>query len=135
MFTTIGFGQKLKFKVVGQKDTIVNLVKYVGKGMYYADTAEIKNGIVEFNGAKQVPGILGLLLPGQKFFEFIYNNEDIQLETSGPEFMANMKVKKSDENKVFVPYVNFISNRKAEAYKLGEQRNKLKKEDAEFKTL
>ena len=72
MVTTIGFGQKLKFKVVGQKDTIVNLVKYVGKGMYYADTAEIKNGIVEFNGAKQVPGILGLLLPGQKFFEFIF---------------------------------------------------------------
>ena len=96
LLTSIGFSQKLKFKVAGQKDTTVHLVKYVGKGMYYADTAEMKNGMVEFNGAKQVPGILGLLLPGQKFFEFIYNNEEVQLETSLPDFSGNMKVKKSE---------------------------------------
>jgi hypothetical protein len=99
LLTSIGFSQKLKFKVTGQKDTTVHLIKYVGKGMYYADTAEMKNGIVEFNGAKQVPGILGLLLPGQKFFEFIYNNEEVQLETSLPDFAGNMKVKKSEEKK------------------------------------
>ena len=120
------FGQKLRFKVSGQKDTTVHLVKYFGKGLYYADTAEMKNGEVVFDGKKQKPGIVGLLLPGQKYFEFIYNNEDIQLETSGPDYMTNMKVKKSEENKVFIPYVNFISNRKSEANKLGEQRNKLK---------
>ena len=135
MFTTIGFGQKLKFKVVGQKDTIVNLVKYVGKGMYYADTAEIKNGIVEFNGAKQVPGILGLLLPGQKFFEFIYNNEEVQIETALPDFAGNMKVKKSEENKVFMAYVNFITTRKTTINQLIESRSKLKDSDDQFKKL
>jgi hypothetical protein len=135
MFTTIGFGQKLKFKVVGQKDTIVNLVKYVGKGMYYADTAEIKNGIVEFNGAKQVPGILGLLLPGQKFFEFIYNNEEVQIETALPDFAGNMKVKKSEENKVFMAYVNFITTRKTTINQLIDTRSKLKDTDDQFKKL
>jgi len=135
MFTTIGFGQKLKFKVVGQKDTIVHLVKYVGKGMYYADTAEIKNGMVEFNGAKQVPGILGLLLPGQKFFEFIYNNEEVQIETALPDFAGNMKVKKSEENKVFMAYINFITTRKTTINQLIDTRSKLKDTDDQFKKL
>ena len=67
------FGQKLKFKIEGQADTTVNLVKYFGKGLYYADTAEMKNGIVEFDGSKQKAGILALFLPGQKMLEFIYN--------------------------------------------------------------
>jgi len=35
-------GQKIRIKVGGQKDTIVNLIKYFGKGLYYADTAMMK---------------------------------------------------------------------------------------------
>ncbi|MEY4217215.1 MAG: hypothetical protein RLZZ68_1671, partial [Bacteroidota bacterium] len=42
--------QKIRIKVTGQKDTVVNLIKYFGKGLYYADTALMKNGEVTFNG-------------------------------------------------------------------------------------
>ena len=127
--------QKIRIKVLGQKDTTVHLIKYYGQKLFYADTAEMKNGEVVFDGKKQKPGIVGLFLPGQKYFEFIYNNEDVQLETAAPDFMINMKVKKSEENKVFVPYVNFITSKKTEANKLVEQRGKLKKEDLEYKKL
>ena len=119
--------QKIRLKVVNQKDTTVYLIKYYGQKLFYADTAEMKNGEVVFDGKKQVPGIVGLLLPGQKYFEFIYNNEEVQLETSLPDFMKNMKVKKSEENRIFVPYVNFITEKKIEVNKLSEERNKLKK--------
>ena len=68
----------------------------------------MKNGVVFFDGKKQKPGIVGLLLPGQKYFEFVYNNEDVQLETEGPDFMANMNIIKSEENKIFIPYVNYF---------------------------
>jgi hypothetical protein len=108
----VSFSQKIRIKVTGQKDTTVHLIKYFGKGLYYADTAQMKNGEVVFNGAKQKPGILGLLLPGQQYFEFIYNNEEIWLETTGSngsEYTKNLVVKKSEENKVFIPYVNFIT--------------------------
>ena len=98
--------QKIRLKVTGQKDTTVYLIKYYGQKLFYADTAEMKNGEVVFEGKKQVPGIVGLLLPGQKYFEFIYNNEDVIMETAAPDFMKNMKVKKSEENRFFVPYVN-----------------------------
>ena len=133
--SSLSFGQKLKFKVVGQKDTTVFLVKYYGKGLYYADTAEMKNGAVEFNGALQKPGILALLLPGQKYFEFIYNNEDVQLETQGPEYVESMKIKKSEENIIFYDYMKFLSTKRQEANKISEERTKLKKEDSEFKVL
>jgi UDP-glucuronate decarboxylase len=71
LLSLTGFSQKIKLKVTGEKDTTVFLVKYYGKGMYYADTAEMKKGIVEFKGSKQKPGVLALLLPGQKYFDLM----------------------------------------------------------------
>jgi thiol-disulfide isomerase/thioredoxin len=133
--STFGFSQKLKFKINGQKDTTIHLVKYVGKGLVYADTAEIVGGLVEFDGSKQVPGILAVLLPGQKFFEFVYNNEEVQIETTGPDFVNTMKVKKSEENKVFIEYVKFISAKKGESQKFIDERAKLKESDAKYKPL
>lgn len=124
--------QKISLKVADQKDTTVFLIKYFGSKLFYADTAQIKNGEVVFDGAKQKPGIVGLFLPGQRYFEFVYNNEDIQLETKGPDFMANMVVKKSEENKVFIPYVKFISSKKSEINRLAELRAKLSEKDNEF---
>ena len=130
--------QKIRIKVNGQKDTTVYLIKYFGQKLFYADTAEMKGGEVVFEGKKQQPGIVGLYLPGQRYFEFVYNNEDIQLETTGPDFMATMKVKKSAENSVFIPYVNFISGKKSNINKLAEERSKLKNQDPkdpEYKRL
>ncbi|MFM7566758.1 MAG: thioredoxin-like domain-containing protein [Flavobacteriales bacterium] len=128
--------QKIRIKVLGQKDTTVHLIKYFGKGLYYADTAKISKGEVIFDGAKQKPGILGLLLPGQQYFEFIFNREETSLETSGSnggEYTRNLMVKKSEENKVFIPYVNYITEKKTAAGKLGEERNKFKNGDQEYK--
>ena len=138
LLSQVTFSQKIRIKVTGQKDTTVHLIKYFGKGLYYADTAQMKNGEVVFNGAKQKPGILGLLLPGQQYFEFIYNNEEIWLETTGSngsEYTKNLVIKKSEENKVFIPYVNFITEKKTAAGKMGEERAAFKSGDKEYKEL
>ena len=81
MFSGITLSQNLKFTIKNQKDTTVHLIKYFGTKKFYADTGELKNGVVQFDGSKQANGILGLLMPGQKYFEFIYNNEDIEFTT------------------------------------------------------
>ena len=113
--------QTLKFKVDNVQDTTVYLIKYVGSGTYYADTAFMENGNVSFNGAKQTPGILGLFIPGKRYFDFIYNNEDVSLETAAPNFMENLKVKKSAENKVFNTYLQFIQSQKEKSQKLSSK--------------
>jgi thiol-disulfide isomerase/thioredoxin len=128
--------QTIRVKVTGQKDTTVHLIKYFGSKLFYADTAEMKNGEVVFQGKKQAPGIVALLLPGQRYFEFLYNNEDVHIETNGPEFVQNMKIKKSEENKVFIPYVNFISTKKQQVNKLFEDRKNIKDTaSAEYRKL
>src|SRR5690554_3880232 len=95
IFPVLAFSQKIKIKVADEKDTTVFLVKYYGNKTLYADTAEMVGGVVTFDGSKQKAGMMGLLLPGQKFFEFIYNNADVDFETKGPNYVGNMKVKKS----------------------------------------
>ena len=133
--STFTFGQNLKFKIVGQKDTTVNLVRYFGKGLYYADTAEMKNGVVEFDGTKQKPGILALFLPGQKMLEFIYNKEDVYIEASLVDLMGSAKVKKSEENKIFSEYVKFVNMERNKANNLVERRKAVKAESSEYKQL
>ena len=135
LFSSQLLSQKIKIKVLNIKDTTVHLIRYYGDKLYYADTAELKGGQVDFDGSKQKPGIVGLFLPGQKYFEFIYNNEDIILETTYPDFLPSMKVKKSVENALFIPYVNFIQTQRVEMTALSDKRNALAKENPEFKIL
>ena len=130
LISSLSFGQKLKFKVNGYKDTTIHLVKYFGKNLFYADTAEIKNGFVEFDGSKQQPGIFAVFFPDQKYFEFIYNKEEVQMETIYPDFVGTIKVKKSEENRVFMDYIQFIGPKKTTANKLSEERSKLAPTDA-----
>lgn len=123
LFSSIGFSQSLKFKIVGQSDTTVHLVRYFGKGLYYADTAQMKNGVVEFDGSKQKQGILALMLPGQKLLEFIHAGEEVYIESRFPDLMANTKVRKSKENEIFVNYMKFMKDESSKAKAMVEQRN------------
>jgi thiol-disulfide isomerase/thioredoxin len=129
-----GFSQKLKFKVTGLQDTTVHLVKYVGSKLYYADTAELKNSEVTFDGSKQDPGIMALLLPGQRYFEFIYNNEDVHIETKSPNYVENMVVKKSKENKLFLEYIKEIKASSQKGVELSEKKKAIDPNDEEAMT-
>lgn len=127
--------QKLRFKVEGTKDTTVHLIKYYGEKLFYADTAEMKNGIVEFDGSIQKPGIMAVLLPDQKYFEFIYNNEEVNMETNITNFIETMKVKKSEENRIFIDYIRYLGTQKTKANALVEQRKPINTEDPKYKEL
>ncbi len=142
LISSCSISQKIKFKVPGYSDTTVHLVKYFGKNLYYADTAIIKNGVVEFDGTKQKAGMLGLLLPGQKFFQFVYNNEEVSIETlenknekGEVDFYKNMKIVKSRENKVFLDYLNFISSKRNELTKLSDSLSKMEASSEAHKNL
>ncbi len=129
-FTVVN-AQQLKFKIAGVPDTTIHLVKYVGKKLFYADTAEIKRGVVSFDGSKQSPGILAILMPDQKYFEFIHNNEDVHIETKAPDFIGNMTIKKSKENQVFYNYIRQLKQNQEESNILVAQRDALPESDTE----
>ncbi len=133
---SFSYAQKIRIKVDNyNKDTTVNLVRYFGKGLYYADTAEMKNGMVEFDAAKQKSGILALFLPDQKMMEFVYNAEEVQIECTYPDMMGTSKVKKSEENLIFHDYVRFMNTKRLQMENYNNQKKAYKKEDQEFKNL
>lgn len=135
ILSSSAFSQKIKFKISDLEDTTLNLVRYYGKQLYYADTADLKNGIIEFDGSKQKPGILALFLPGQQLLEFVYNEEEIYIESKPKNPMPNAKVKKSKENQVFMNYVSFISKERAQINILKNEFDTLNAESQRYKTL
>ncbi len=137
ILSSSAFSQTIKFKISGIPDSVktLNLVRYYGKGLYYADTADMKNGVIQFDGKKQKPGIFALFLPGEQLLEFVYNNEDIFIESTAKNPMPNAKVKRSEENKIFLKYVSFIGKERGHMNLLGKERDTLDKESQRFKTL
>ena len=135
--TLISFGQqKLEFKISGLQDTTVFLARYFGEKLYYADTSTSKNERVVFNSKSLVGGVYAVVCPGSKYFEFIVTEEDVVMETDLNDFAGKMNVKKSENNKVFYNYINYLGTKKKEAAMLQGAKNKDKMAalDKEVKT-
>jgi hypothetical protein len=113
--------QKLKFNVTGLKDTTVYLAKYLGKSLYYADTTVAKNGSLAFDGSKHPRGLYAIVIPGVQYFEFIHDNEEVEMSISDmKDMIGSMKVNKSSNNKVFYDYILFMTEHKKKSGKIGE---------------
>lgn len=122
----IAFGaqsQQLKFRITNHKDTTINLIRYHGNKLYMADTAQMKNGVVTFDGSKHGPGIMAVFFPDQKYAEFIHNKEEIDISFSYPDFIPTMEVKKSNENKLFIGYIRFMADMRKQSEELMKKGN------------
>jgi thiol-disulfide isomerase/thioredoxin len=119
---SVSHAQNLTFKIKNLPDTTVHLARYYGAKLLFADTTELKKGVAVFDGKKHKPGMYAFVLPGQQYFEFIHNDEDVLIETVVPDFFENIKVKKSAENQLFYTYVNFMKQNQADAKVLNEER-------------
>jgi thiol-disulfide isomerase/thioredoxin len=124
LFTAVNTGkaQDLTFKINNLEDTTVHLARYYGSKLLFADTTELKKGVAVFDGDKHKPGMYAFVLPGQKYFEFIHNDQEVVIETMLPDFFENIKVKKSKENQVFYTYINFLKQSQGDAKRLNEER-------------
>ena len=106
-------GYNIKVKIKGLKDTVCFLGNYFGDKQYIRDTAKINSkGECVFKGKEALPkGIYLIVTPDKrKYFELIINKEQsFSVETDSSNFAATMKVKGSDENRLFYEYINFIA--------------------------
>lgn len=115
---------KVKLKVEGMQDSACYLINYFGKQRYYKDTTNFdKNGVAIFSGKKHHPGgIYGVFTGGNLLFEIVLNNEPLlDLETKGTDYIANMKVNKSAENKLFFEHLKLIGKLQKDAEPLREK--------------
>ncbi|MBW8050407.1 MAG: DUF5106 domain-containing protein [Cytophagales bacterium] len=111
-----GDGYIIRIKVSGIKDTVCFLANHYGGKQYYKDTARVDaNGVFIFKGDKALPGgIYLVIIPGTKYFEFLVTEQNISIETDTLNLVGNLKVKRSEENKLFYGYIRYINNKRKE---------------------
>jgi peroxiredoxin len=141
-FSLAGFSQnkdyKIKMEIKGMQDSACYLINYFGSQRYYKDTAQFnKEGVIIFSGKKQHPGgIYAVYTGGKMLFEFIINNEDvIDLKTDTNDYIMNMVVKKSEENKVFFDHIKFITKKQRESQPIRSKVNAKETSEKEKKEL
>lgn len=119
----------IKIKVKGlPKDTVCYLAYYYGDKQYLKDTAKVDaNSTFTFTGKSALPGGIYLaVLPGKKYFEFIVKEQNFSLETDTNDYVANMKVKDSQENQLFYEYLKYIGGRGKTVDSLRKELDKVK---------
>lgn len=110
------------------KDSICYLANYYGDKQYIQDTAKADtNGKLVFNGSKKLKeGMYLLVMPGKKYFDFLIDDtQNFSLETDTADFVKNVRVKGSGENKLFFEYLNYIGPKQREVALMQEQIKKI----------
>ncbi len=122
---------KFNVKGVKDKDTIY-LANYLGKQLYYNDTAIAdKAGNFTFKRKREIqPGQFAVVTPGSKYFEIIINEPTFSMKTDTTDFVKNMVIEGSQENKVFYDYIKFINSKKDEVVPVREKYDKAEGEKA-----
>lgn len=143
MFTTVAQNSKdaysIKFKIKGlAKDSVCLLANYYGEKQYIQDSAKSDaNGNLIFTGKEKLKGgIYLVVLPGKKFFDLLVDqSQDFTMETDTADYVKNMKIKGSEDNKQFYEYLNFIANKQKEVEPVRELMKKTKNNKDSTKLL
>ena len=103
---------QVKVKGLGVKDTCY-LAYYYSDKQYIKDTAIADaKGQMAFTGTEKLEGgIYLVVLPSKKYFEVLVTEQNFSLETDTTDFVKNMVVKNSNENKVFYDFLQFIAKK------------------------
>lgn len=138
IFSFYSNANPIKIKIEGLKDTTVFLAKYFGPKLYYADTCVSKSGVLQFDGSKQKSGMLAIVKGGDILFEFIYDNEPVDLYVgtmNKEQIMSSIKVNKSVNNEVFFKYVLFMTEKKKKLAQMNKEYEALPKDSPEREKL
>lgn len=130
-------GYKIKIKFKGLKDSTVYLGNYFGNKQYYKDTAKIDaNGMCVFEGKEPLPGgIYSVIYNNMMLFELVVNEPLIEIETDTLNYVKNMVIKKSEENKLFYKHLLFVGDKQKSLVELQAKLADEKTPEAEKKTI
>ncbi|MFL5763654.1 MAG: redoxin domain-containing protein [Bacteroidia bacterium] len=106
-------GCNIKITDKGLKEgSMCLLACYYGDKNYIKDSAKsnAKGEVVFISEEKYPQGIYLFVQPNKKYFDFVMDaGQNFSLETDTTDFIKNMKVKGSEENKFFYDYQQFMA--------------------------
>lgn len=123
-------GYNMKFTIknlpAGGKCLLAN---YYGGSQYKQDSAVANaKGEIIFTGTEKFPeGVYIIITPSKKYFDFIMDaGQNFSIETDTTQFIKTMKVKGSEENKLFYEYQNFMMDKQKQIEPLQAQFKRVK---------
>ncbi|MFM7727029.1 MAG: DUF4369 domain-containing protein, partial [Flavobacteriales bacterium] len=115
-------GYDIKVRIVGLKDTDCYLGNHYGDKQYVKDTVRVDGeGWMNFKGDESLEGgIYLVILPNKTYFELLIDSEQkFTVETDTMDYVGNLKVTGSLENKLFNDHQKFLiaKGQESQAYK------------------
>jgi peroxiredoxin len=117
----------IKIKISNVKDSVIYLGYHFGDQKYVKDTATIVNDVGHFTGDEALASGIYFVYSPSVYFELIINEPKISIETDTADFIANMKVLVSDENKIFNKFQKYMADRQRASAKICEEIGQLDK--------
>jgi len=128
-------GLNVEYKLNGFKGNIGYLASIYGSNNVTIDTAIGINNTFIFSLDKMLePGMYQIYFNDNLYTDIIINNENVKIETSVNNIIGDMKVHKSDENRVLFDYWKFVLMIKDSIRELSVKGNKLLKKSGGKKT-
>jgi peroxiredoxin len=107
-------GFSISVKIKGYADKELYLGNHYGDKQYITDTAQVQGGEATFKGKTALKnGIYLIITKSKKYFEILITEKDqrMSLETDSTDFVGQMRLKGSEENKRFYDYLSFINKK------------------------
>ncbi len=122
-------GYDFTFRVKNIKDTIAYLGYNFGSEKFIKDTSGVFDGdMLRFhNDTTRLPqGVYFVYAPGM-YFEFIVNEPKFRIETDTADYVADMKIEGSRENKIFNNFQKFMAGKHLQNDAISGELDSLKK--------
>lgn len=135
--TPDGYNIKIKVKGLKEGQTCL-LANYYGDKQYIKDSAKVDaKGEVVFKGEDKYPeGVYLFVPPNKKYFDFIVDAEQhFTLESDTADYIHDMKIKGSEENKLFYDYQLFMASKQKEIEPLRDLYKKTNKSNTDSTKL
>lgn len=121
-------GYEIRVKIEGLRDSLVHLANYYGDKQYLKDSAYCDaQGQVVFKGDTALPGGIYLFVfPNKTYFELLIDKEQqFSMECQMDNVVPTMRIKNSEDNRLFYEYLRFIQEQSKQVEPLRAQRRSL----------
>lgn len=100
------FAQRIDIQITGMSGKVF-LSELSGEKIVAIDSVNSSDGVYKFSldNTKQHSGFYRLSFKNNKWIDFIYDNEDVVIETDADNVLDSLKVIKSESNKIYYEFV------------------------------
>jgi thiol-disulfide isomerase/thioredoxin len=115
-------GYRFIVALKGNADSVIYLAHYYGNKQYLDDTATLdKNGVYAFEGTEKLPSGMYVVAGEKKnkYFDFFVSDEQhIEFQCDPANITESMRIRNSEENKLFFDYISFLARKQKEVQPL-----------------